>query len=142
MGIKSASDTINNSDHPRGTVVKTLRWLSAILFIGALAGIGAMLLSDSTRHFQFSPIHQRVAAYPLMLIGLSYISLQLSAPRSPAERIKGVLLGLAFVLWGSEMLLPSSRLVIFMDTAVVSIFVIDLSMIVFEHLRRQDHELP
>lgn len=29
-----------------------------------------------------------------------------------------------------------------MDASVVTIFVVDLSLIIVEHLRRKDHELP
>ena len=53
-----------------------------------------------------------------------------------------VFLGLAFVLWGAEQLLPVSRWVTAMDCLVVTIFVIDLSLITIEHLKRKDHELP
>lgn len=79
---------------------------------------------------------------PLILIGLSYISLQFSARRQRAERVKGILLGVAFVLWGAEQLLPPTSLVTVMDASVVTIFVVDLSLIIVEHLRRKDHDLP
>jgi hypothetical protein len=75
-----------------------------------------------------------------MLIGFSYIVLQLSGRQRWNEMVKGVLLGTAFPLWGCEQLLPPSPLVTAMDSAVVAIFVVDLSLIILEHLRRQDHE--
>jgi len=53
-----------------------------------------------------------------------------------------VLLGLAFVLWGGGQLLPPTSRVTIMDASVVTIFVVDLSLIIVEHLRRKDHELP
>jgi len=77
-----------------------------------------------------------------MLIGASYIFLQLSTRRRCNEILKGVLLGTAFLLWGGEQLLPPSPLVTAMDSAVITIFVVDLSLITLEHLKRQDHETP
>ena len=83
-----------------------------------------------------------MGALPLILIGLSYISFQLSAERGRSERAKGLLLGLAFVLWGTEQLLPPSAWVTVMDNLVITIFVVDLALIIIEHLKRKDHELP
>ena len=111
-----------------------MKQISACLFISALVGIVALLLADAVRHYSFSSVHQHVAAFPLLLIGLSYISLQLSTRRRPSEVIKELLLGLAFVLWGGEQLLPSSPLVTILDSLVVTIFVVDLALIIKERL--------
>ena len=118
------------------------RWLTTLFFLAALVGIAILLVSDGLRHLRFSAAHQRLAAWPLMLIGLSYLSLQLSARRTRGELVKGLLLGLAFILWGGEQLLPPTPLVTVMDSAVVTIFVVDLSFIIVEHLRLKDHDLP
>jgi len=127
--------------HP---LYKTLRLLSIIFFLAALASIPVMLLSDAIRHYRFTPVHQHVAAIPLLMGGLSYGCLQLGARRTRDEMIKGLLLGIAFVLWGIEQLLPQTALVTVIDGAVVTIFVVDLSLIIAEHLLRKDKdkELP
>ena len=83
-----------------------------------------------------------MAALPLMLIGLSYVCLQFSARRTRRELAQGLALGTAFLLWGGEQLLPPTPLVTVMDGAVVTIFVVDLSFIIMEHLKRKDHDLP
>ncbi len=83
-----------------------------------------------------------MGAIPLILIGLSYASFQFSTQRPHSERVKGLLLGLAFVLWGSEQLLPPSPWVTVMDSLVISIFVVDLALIIIEHLKRNNHEIP
>ena len=121
---------------------RLLRRMSALFFGAALVGIGAMIVSDGARHWQFSSLHTRIAAYPLMLIGLSYLCLMLSARRMRGEMVKGVLLGLAFVMWGGEQLLPTSAIVTVMDGAVVTIFVVDLGLMIVEPLKRRDHDLP
>jgi len=126
----------------RAALPRIFRWLSALLFALSLLGIGVMFLSDATNHLRPTPIHQHAAALPLIGIGLSYIALQLSARRPWGELIKGLFLGLAFVLWGAEQLLLPSRLTIVMDGLVVTIFVVDLGLMILEHLKRHDHELP
>ncbi len=56
--------------------------------------------------------------------------------------IRGILLGIAFVFWGGEQLLPSSSLVTVMDSIVITIFIVDLGLIIVEHLGRKDLEMP
>jgi len=78
----------------------------------------------------------------LILIGVSYVSLQLSAKRRWNEKLKGIFLGLAFALWGGEQFLPASRLVTLMDSAVITIFVVDLGLMILDHLRRRPEKAP
>ena len=116
--------------------------MSIILFSLALLGVVTLLFSDALHHLQFNSSHQQLGAIPLILIGLSYISFQLSARRQRGERVKGLLLGLAFVLWGGEQLLPPNAWVTVMDSLVITIFVVDIALIIIEHFKRKDHELP
>ena len=111
-----------------------MKFISYGLFTLALLGIVALLLGDALHHYKYSLLHQHIAAFPLMFIGLSYISLQFSLKQSVTDTIKSVLLGLAFVLWGGEMLLPGSALVTVMDGAVVTIFVVDLAWVIKDKL--------
>ena len=78
---------------------KPLRSLSAFLLISALAGLATLLVFDALNHLRLTPFHQRTGALSFMLIGASYISLQLSTGRGWREMIKGVLLGIGFFLW-------------------------------------------
>ncbi len=75
-----------------------------------------------------------------MLIGASYVSLQLSGNRRWRERLKGILLGTGFLLWGSEQFLPAGPLVTIMDTVVVLIFVSDLGLLIADGLKRENNE--
>ena len=118
------------------------RWLSILLFLLALLGIVTLLAGDGWHRLQLTALHQRAGAGSLMLIGASYMCLQLSWPRRWLELIKGVLLGVAFVLWGGELFVPPGALVTAMDSLVVTIFVVDLSLIIYEHLQRKDQETP
>src|SRR6267154_3227595 len=119
---------------------RLLRWLSAIFFICALGGIVTLLIFDTLNGLRLTDMHQRAGAVSLILIGCSFISLQLSLRQRWDETLKKVLLGVAFLFWGGEQFLPSRPLVTAMDTAVVVIFVADLSLIIVEHLKRPRQE--
>ena len=121
---------------------KPLRNLSALLLISALAGTAALLMFDGLNHLRLTSLHQRAGAVSFMLIGASYISLQLSARRQWRERFKGVLLGTGFLLWGCEQFVPPSSLVTIMDSLVVLIFVSDLGFIIVGRLRQKDDGTP
>ena len=73
-------------------------WLTTLFFTAALAAIVVLLASDALRHLRFTVVHQRLAALPWILIGLSYVCLQMSARHPRGELVKGLLLGLAFIL--------------------------------------------
>lgn len=118
------------------------RRFSILLFSIALAGVAVLWVSDALHGLRPDPSHQRIGAAPLILIGLAYASFQLCGRRRTAERAKGLLLGLAFVIWGSEQLLPQSAWVTLMDNLVITVFVVDLALIIIEHLRRKDRDLP
>jgi hypothetical protein len=123
-------------------MTKLLRGLSLLLFLLAAGAIVVLLSSDVSHRLRLTSFHQQSSALALILIGASYISLQLSAKRRWNERLKGISLGFAFVLWGGEQFLPASRLVTLMDSAVITIFVVDLGLIILDHLKRNDHQAP
>ena len=119
---------------------KPLRSLSAFLLISALAGLATLLVFDALNHLRLTPFHQRTGALSFMLIGASYISLQLSTGRRWREMIKGVLLGIGFFLWGCEQFMPPGPLVTVMDSLVVLIFVSDLGLVILDRLKHRDPE--
>jgi hypothetical protein len=109
-----------------------------VFFIGlALLGIAAVLCSDGWSHLKYSSTHQLMGALPLIAIGLAYVAFQLGAGRCRGEKAKGMLLGLAFVLWGGEQFLPPSAWVTVLDDFVITIFVVDLALIIIERLKRE-----
>jgi hypothetical protein len=118
------------------TLATILRWLSATLFVFALIAMITMVVSDTLNLLRPTSIHRQAGALSFVLIGASYVSLQLSFRRPWNEKLKGVLLGIAFLFWGSTQFLSPSAWVTAMDTAVVLIFVIDLSLIIVERLKQ------
>jgi len=120
---------------------KPLRQLSAVLLVSALAGMVTLLIFDAWNRLSLTPFHQHVGALSFMLIGASYICLQLGTARQWKDKIKRVLLGVGFFLWGSEQFLSPGPLVTVMDSLVVIIFVSDLSLVIMDSLRCKDDEL-
>ena len=116
------------------------RWLSTILFVSAIAAMLTLLVADILNALTPSVVHRYAGALSFMLIGSSYVALQISLRRPPAEKVKAILLGIAFLFWGSGQFLPPSLFATAMDTAVVVIFVVDLSLIIVESLKRNHYE--
>ena len=123
-------------------MINLLRRLSVFFFICALASLGILVSLDAWDRLRPGIFHQQAGAAALILIGGSYISLQLSLKHRRGETVKGVLLGMAFLLWGGEQFVPPGPWVTAMDSIVITIFVVDLSVIIVEHLRQRDHETP
>jgi hypothetical protein len=116
------------------------RWLSTILFVSALAAMLTLLVSDVWNALSFTAIHRHAGALSFMLIGASYVALQMSSRRRWGEKVKAILLGIAFLFWGSVQFLSPRPWVTAMDSAVVVIFVVDLSLIIMESLKRNKYE--
>jgi hypothetical protein len=89
-----------------------------------------LLVPDLWIGFQPSPRHQEAGALTLMLVGSSFICVQWSTGGRLIERLKGFLLGLAFVLWGGEQFLPPGPAVTAIDSGVIAIFVVDLGLVI------------
>jgi peptidoglycan/LPS O-acetylase OafA/YrhL len=119
---------------------KPFRHLSVLLLIAALAGTVLLVAMDMLNHLRLTFFHQRTGALAFMLIGASYISLLVSVRRPWREKLKGMLLGVGFLLWGCEQFLRPGPLVTFMDSLVVMIFVSDLSLIIFSRLQHKDKD--
>jgi hypothetical protein len=123
-------------------MTKLFRCFSAMAFIAALGAIATLVIFDGFNRLRLTPVHQQAAALSLLFIGSSYIGLQLSSGRRWNEMLKEIFLGVAFVLWGCEQFLPPSPWVTAMDSAVILIFVADLSFIIVKRLKRKDHNRP
>jgi hypothetical protein len=107
-----------------------LRLLSGVLGLAALAALSVLVATDLRAGFQPSPHHQHAGALALMLSGASFACQQLSCGRSWG-RLRGVLLGVAFVLWGGEQYLPAGPAVTAIDCLVIVFFVADLGLMIW-----------
>ena len=86
------------------------------------------------------------SAVPLILIGIAFAALQCVVSRTRAQMVLGFLVALAFILWGAEQFVPNPAIVSFMDDLVVFLFVLDLGIVIYGHLKPGTHantsELP
>jgi DNA replication protein DnaC len=77
---------------------------------------------------------------PLIAIGISYGILILTLRRTVGQRVVGIFMGLAFMLWGVEQFLSDKSLISFLDDIVVFLFVADLSIVIRQNLKSGDGE--
>jgi hypothetical protein len=86
------------------------------------------------------------SAVPLILIGVAFAALQFALPRTPMQMLLGLMVAAAFILWGVEQFLSNQAVISFIDDVVVLLFVIDLSIVIYGHLKPGEHpiskELP
>jgi len=132
---------------PRGIVARwTLAALRLISFVSLWTAIGTaafIILSHGVPGIIGRPLPFSVkSGVPLLAIGLSYISLVVTLPRSPSQYLVGILVGVAFVLWGSEQFLKNREIISFIDDCVVFLFVTDLSIVIRRNFRECAHEGP
>jgi hypothetical protein len=109
--------------------------IKALAVLAVLAGV-VLLLSGF-----FPPLaavrDQELAAAPLMIIGVAWTSLQLAGRPPPRELARRLSVGLAFVLWGIDALLPSTTLSETIGRLVILLYVVDLALAVRDQLAAQ-----
>lgn len=106
------------------------RVLSILFLASSLISFVTLLCYDARQDFRYDASHLRMGSFPFIFIGISFICYQLSLHRPWRQRIKGLLLGLAFALWGSEQFLHASMGLTLLDNVVIAIFIVDLGLIV------------
>lgn len=118
--------------------------LTRILASAAVLGSAALLLFDAAPRLKtlFDLIvslapkvcallsHGPLSALPLLLAGTSYIFLQALLRPAGIEMLKRLMLGMAFVLWGIDQLMPPSTLAIDLGDLVISLYVLDLGLMI------------
>ena len=86
------------------------------------------------------------SAVPLILIGIAFACLQFVVSRNRVQILLGLLVALAFILWGTEQFLSNPGIISFIDDFVVFLFVLDLGIVIYGHLKPGPHagssELP
>lgn len=112
------------------SMTRVWRVLSGVLFLLALVALARLLLPDLWSRFRPSARHQQAGAMALIFAGSSFICLQFGVGVGWKGMVQGLLLGLAFVLWGGEQFLPPGPLVTAIDSAVIAIFVLDLGLVI------------
>lgn len=118
-----------------------LRILSFLSLWVAILTVAAVILGHVLPSFPGTfPRIAVKSAIPLIAVGFSYFCLILTLPRTPGQRLVGVTVGLAFILWGVEQFLTNAALVAFIDDVVVFFFVVDLTLVIRHNLQRSADE--
>ncbi len=86
------------------------------------------------------------SAVPLILIGVAFLFLQFALPRTRTQMLLGLVVSTAFIGWGAEQFLTNRALVSLIDDFVVFLFVLDLSIVIYSHLKpggdQRNEDLP
>ena len=130
---------------PRAVMV--LRVVSALAFGLAIATAIIIVLLHLVCFLQPRFVPQTLrSAVPLILIGVAFASLQFTLPRTRTQILLGLMVSAAFILWGAEQFPSNPSIVSLIDDIVVLLFVIDLSIVIYGHLKPGVHpgggELP
>jgi hypothetical protein len=110
------------------------------VFLLALSVVSFAILwkHDIQNEFHYDAAHLRKGSPPFICIGLAFIAYQLSRSCPWCQRAKGLMLGAAFALWGSEQFLTASPWLTLLDNLVIGIFVVDLGIIMAGQLFKNE----
>jgi hypothetical protein len=132
-----------------------LRWLTrslavmavvssfALLCVGAtpmLSHLPAYIASESIRWWALLKTLP-LSSLPLLLAGSSYIVLQAILRPRPLELLKRLMLGSAFLLWGIVQLMPASDLANELGNIVIALYVVDLGLMIWTDLEKNQPRL-
>lgn len=129
-----------------------LRWLArslavmAVMSSVALLCVGATPLLTSLPTYVAKESHRAwamvkslpLSALPLLLAGSSYLLLQTILRPRPLELLKRVMLAIAFLLWGIVQLMHASDLATELGNVVIALYVVDLGLIIWTDLQRNE----
>src|ERR1700676_450908 len=108
---------------------KILRWLTMVLVAIAVACSIALLTSNAPIDIPLGFSAPVISAAPLLLIGVSFLVVQLMLRPRWTELLKNVLLAAAFILWGVVQLLKKSALSERLGNIVIALYVLDLAWV-------------
>jgi hypothetical protein len=128
QGIRS-----KNGGHP------ALLWPTRFVYVLGAAFAVVLLIVDSPISAYLSiPISRAVAeAAPLLCVGIAYLG-WLAVDRPPiTDLIMQSLIATAFILWGVDLLMPTSQWATFVGAVVIAIYVFDLAWLMERNLRKK-----
>ncbi len=111
-----------------------------IRFVGVLAVISAvvLLIVDAPIFGHLPPLISRavIEAIPLLLVGIAYLSWLAVDRPSAIDVVKQGLIAIAFILWGTTLLMPTGQWSRFMGAIVIALYVFDLAWLMEGNLRK------
>ena len=135
MDITRTTASIKNSNAALSGFFKGLSTGLAWL---AVAAACATLILDGLHLAGAIPAGWKVqSAFPLLFVGASYASLQFGAPSTWREKVLGLSVGVAFMMWGGEQFVPQANVRALMEDGVMFLFVLDLGLVIFNRLKER-----
>jgi DNA replication protein DnaC len=104
------------------------RWIAIVTVFYLVARHAWPLFARS------SPLPALKSAVPLIAIGISYLCVIFTVPRTPGQRLVGVSVAVAFILWGVEQFVENPAIAASIDDIVVFLFVVDLTIVIRHNL--------
>jgi CDP-diglyceride synthetase len=114
------------------------RILSSFFLLIAFVCFAVLWWHDICDGFHYDAAHVREGAPPFIFIGLSFITFQLSQQSLGRQQVKGLLLGAAFALWGTEQFIQPGLWLTILDDLVIGVFVADLGAIMCGHFLKKN----
>jgi len=114
-----------------------LRGISYGLAILALAASVALLIGNTQLGILARLPAVAISAAPLLLVGTSFLILQLVIRPRWMELLKNALLAATFLLWGAIQLMPQNAAAIWLGNVVIALYVLDLSWIILISMNSQ-----
>jgi hypothetical protein len=130
--IKANNQGLSRTEH------LAVVWLVRSAAILAVSTGVLALMVDSPMSMNLASLlnHSVAEAVPLVLVGIAYLA-WLATERPPTVAlIKQVLIAVAFVLWGINLLMPAGQWARFVGAVVIAIYVFDLVWLIEGNLRR------
>jgi hypothetical protein len=117
----------------------TLAWFVRVIGIFAV-GSGALLLvvdSPVSLKLPMAVSHSIIEAIPLLLVGVAYLAWLATEKPRMIDLVKQILIAVAFILWGVDLLMPTGAWARFVGAVVIAIYVFDLAWLMEGNLRRK-----
>jgi hypothetical protein len=106
-------------------------------------GSGAVLLANDVPWLPVTPLaHAPISAVPLLLIGLAALGFQFVIRPNLLDLFKAMIVSTAFLLWGTDQLLPAGWLATAVGDLVIVLYVIDLGWMMADRLREPSPPNP
>jgi hypothetical protein len=107
------------------------------LIVAVIAAVW-LLVFDLIHRFDSPSKHQQASAIALMAVGAAYVFVHLLGRLSRGARLRAVLLGGAFFIWGAEQFMKPGSSVTAIDCVIILIFVFDLGSSVSARLKSKN----
>lgn len=106
------------------------RAVPLLLGVVTLIAVAVLLVWDAAPALFPAGAHDLLGALPLALIALAYLVYQTIRRPGPAELFKAALLSIAFLLWATNQLWPTSPRANLYNDLAIALFVLDVFFVI------------